>query len=173
MMFGESLLLAAAGGVLGILLASWLIDIFVKMAGVVLPFQMPVELTTASLAMCVIMVVATGLLFGLLPAFAASRVKTFAALPAGGRGLVAGSFRARTGRVLGIAQPALAVALLAGAALVARSYGKLRPAAFGVRAESLLRYQVSLQRENYRTPEALETFYRTLGQDFAAVPGVK
>ena len=44
MMFGESLLLAAAGGVLGVLLASWLIDIFVKMAGVVLPFQMPVEL---------------------------------------------------------------------------------------------------------------------------------
>lgn len=173
MMFGESLLLAAVGGVLGILLASWLIDIFVKMAGVVLPFQMPVELTAAPLAMCVFMVAATGLLFGLLPAFAASRVKTFAALHAGGRGIVAGTLRGRTGRALVIAQTALAVALLAGAALFVRSYGKLRHTDFGFRTESLLRYQVSLPRENYRTPEALEAFYRTLGQDFAALPGVK
>ena len=173
MMFGESLLLAAAGGVLGILLASWLIDIFVKMAGVVLPFQMPVELTAAPLAMCVLMVAATGLLFGLLPAFAASRVKTFAALHAGGRGIVAGTLRGRTGRALVIAQTALAVALLAGAALFVRSYGKLRHTDFGFRTESLLRYQVSLQRENYRTPESLEAFYRTLSQDFAALPGVK
>ena len=173
MMFGESLLLAAAGGVLGILLASWLIDIFVKTAGVVLPFQMPVELTAAPLAMCVFMVAATGLLFGLLPAFAASRVKTFAALHAGGRGIVAGTLRGRTGRALVIAQTALAVALLAGAALFVRSYGKLRHTDFGFRTESLLRYQVSLQRDNYRTPEALEGFYRTLGQDFAALPGVK
>lgn len=173
MMFGESLLLAAVGGVLGILLASWLIDIFVKMGGVVLPFQMPVELTAAPLAMCVFMVAATGLLFGLLPAFAASRVKTFAALHAGGRGIVAGTLRGRTGRALVIAQTALAVALLAGAALFVRSYGKLRHTDFGFRTESLLRYQVSLPRENYRTPEALEAFYRTLGQDFAALPGVK
>jgi putative ABC transport system permease protein len=173
MMLGESLLLAVSGGVLGILLASWLIDIFVKMAGVVLPFQMPVELTAGPLAMCVFMVVATGLLFGMLPAFAASRVKTFAALHAGGRGIVAGTLRGRTGRGLVIAQTALAVALLAGAALFVRSYGKLRHTDFGFRTESLLRYQVSLQRESYRTPETLEAFYRTLGHDFAALPGVK
>jgi putative ABC transport system permease protein len=173
MMFGESLLLAAVGGVLGIVFASWLVDIFVKMAGVVLPFQMPVELTAAPLVICVLMVVATGLLFGLLPAFAASRVKTFAALHAGGRGVVASTLRGRTGRALIIAQTALAVALLAGAALFVRSYDKLRHTDFGFRTESLLRYQVSLQRENYRTPEALEAFYRTLGQDFAAIPGVK
>ena len=173
MMLGESLLLAAAGGALGILLASWLVDVFVKMAGVVLPFQMPVELTAAPLAVCALTVLATGLLFGVLPAFAASRVNTSAALHAGGRGLVAGTLRGRTGRGLVIAQTALAVALLAGAALFVRSYGKLRHTDFGFRTESLLRYQVSLQRESYRTPDTLESFYRTLGNDFAALPGVK
>lgn len=173
MMLAESLLLATAGGVLGALLASWLVDIFVKMAGVVLPFQMPVELTSAPLAVCALTVIATGLLFGVLPAFAASRVNTTAALHAGGRGLVAGTLRGRTGRALVIAQTALAVALLAGAALFVRSYGKLRHTDFGFRTESLLRYQVSLQRENYRTPDTLETFYRTLGTDFDALPGVK
>lgn len=173
MMFSESLLLAMAGGVLGVLLASWLVDIFVKMAGVVLPFQMPVELTSAPLAVCVLTVIATGLLFGILPAFAASRVNTTAALHAGGRGLVAGTLRGRTGRALVTAQTALAVALLAGAALFVRSYGKLRHTDFGFRTESLLRYQVSLQREHYRAPETLETFYRTLSSDLGALPGVK
>jgi putative ABC transport system permease protein len=173
MMLGESLLLAAAGGGLGILLASWLIDVFVKMAGVVLPFQMPVTLTAAPLAVCALTVLATGLLFGVLPAFAASRVNTFAALHAGGRGVVAGTLRGRTGRGLVIAQTALAVALLAGAALFVRSYSKLRHTEFGFRTEALLRYQVSLQPENYRTPEMLEMFYRNLGRDFAALPGVK
>ena len=72
-----------------------------------------------------------------------------------------------------IAQTALAVALLAGAALFVRSYGKLRHTDFGFRTESLLRYQVSLQRENYRTPGIARRFFRTLGQDFAALPGVK
>lgn len=173
MMIGESLLLASAGGVLGVLLAAWLIDIFVKMAGVVLPFQMPVELTATPLAVCALTVLATGLLFGLLPAFAASHVNPTHALRAGGRGVVAGTLRGRVGRGLVIAQTALAVALLAGAALFVRSYGKLRHTDFGFRTESLLRYQVSLQRENYRAPESLETFYRTLGNDFAAMPGVK
>lgn len=173
MMIGETLLLASAGGVLGVLLASWLIDIFVKMAGVVLPFQMPVELTATPLAVCALTVLATGLLFGLLPAFAASHVNPTHALRAGGRGVVPGTLRGRVGRGLVIAQTALAIALLAGAALFVRSYGKLRHTDFGFRTASLLRYQVSLQRENYRAPESLETFYRSLGNDFASVPGVK
>jgi putative ABC transport system permease protein len=131
MLIGESFLLAGAGGVLGVFLASWLIDVFVKMAGVVLPFQMPVELTAAPLAVCAFTVVATGFLFGVLPAFAAARVNPTAALHAGGRGVVAGTLRGRTGRGLVIAQTALAVALLAGAALFIRSYGKLRHTDFG------------------------------------------
>ncbi len=173
MMLGESLLLSVIGGGLGVLLASWLIDVFVKMAGVVLPFQMPVELTAAPLSVCALTVFATGLLFGVLPAFAASRVNTVAALHAGGRGLVAGTLRGRTGRGLVVAQTALAVSLLAGAALFVRSYGKLRHTDFGFRTQSLLRYQVSLQRDNYRTPESLETFSRGLSADLSAIPGVK
>ncbi len=173
MMLGESLVLAAAGGALGILLASWLVEIFIKFAGEMLPFQMPVALTAAPLAVCALTVVATGLLFGVLPAFAASRVNTNAALHSGGRGLVAGTLRGRTGRALIIAQTALAIALLAGAALFIRSYGKLRHAEFGFRTESLLRYQVSLQREKYPTPDALTNFCRDLGNDLSALAGVK
>ncbi len=173
MMLSESLLLAAAGGSLGVLLASWLIDFFVKVAGVVLPLQMPVALTATPLAFCVITVLVTGLLFGVLPALAASRVNTATALRAGGRGLIAGTLRGGTARVLVVTQTALAFALLVGAALFLRSYDKLRHTDFGYRTESLLRYQVSLQRENYRTPEALERFYRNLRGDLTTIPGVR
>ena len=169
MLLGESLLLAAAGGALGILLASWLVDIFIKVGGVVLPFQLPVEMTAVPLAICAVTVIVTGLLFGTLPALAASRVRA-QALHVGGRGVVAGTLRSGVGRILIIAQTALAIALLAGAALFLRSYDKLRYADFGFRTDSLLRYQVSLPRENYATPEALENFYRSLNTDLAPTP---
>jgi putative ABC transport system permease protein len=173
MMLGESLLLAVVGGGLGILLAAWLVEIFVKTSGIELPTHMSVVLNAAPLALCVAVVLATGLLFGLLPAFAATRVNASMALRAGGRGVVAGTLRGRSGRLLVILQTALAVALLAGAALFLRSYEKLRLADFGFRTTSLLRYQVSPQRENYPTPEAIESFYRTLGSDFTTIPGVQ
>lgn len=173
MMLGESLLLAVAGGGLGILLAAWLVEIFVKTSEIELPTHMSVVLNASPLALCVAVVLATGVLFGLLPAFAATRVNASMALRAGGRGVVAGTLRGRSGRLLVIIQTALAVALLAGAALFLRSYEKLRLADFGYRTKSLLRYQVSPQRENYPTPEAIESFYRTLGSDFATIPGVQ
>ena len=173
MMLRESLILAVVGGALGILLAAWLVDIFVKAAGVVLPFQMPVELSTIPIVVSAATVLATGLLFGILPAFAAGRINTNAALHSGGRGVVAGTLRGRVSRALVIAQTALAVALLTGAALFVRSYGKLRHTDFGFRTESLLRYQVSLHRENYPTPDSIDTFYRNLAEDLARLPGVK
>ena len=173
MMFGESILLALTGGALGVFLATWLVELFVKTSQLELPTHMSVAVSAGPLALCALVVVATGLLFGVLPAFAATRVNASSALRSGGRGVVGAPLRGRTGRVLVILQTALAVALLAGAGLFLRSYEKLRHADFGYRTESLLRYQVSLQQENHRTPEAVENFFRTLSADFAALPGVE
>ncbi len=173
LMLRESLSFAVVGGGLGILLAAWLVELFVRTSGIALPAHMPVALTAAPLVLCAVVVLATGLGFGLLPAFAATRVNAALALRAGGRGLATSALRGRTGRTLIVAQTALAVALLAVAALFVRSYDKLRSANFGYRTDSLLRYQVSLQRESYRTPESLESFHRALGVDLAALPGVQ
>jgi putative ABC transport system permease protein len=171
-LLGESLLLSICGGALGILLAAWLIEIFVKISGVVLPSTMPVSLTAGPIIFCALVVVVTGILSGVLPAFAVMRVNTATSLRAGGRGLVANALRSRTGRILVIAQTALAIALLAGAALFIRSFDKLRHGNFGYRTESLLRYQVSLQADKYSTPESIEIFHRNLARDLAALPGV-
>ena len=173
MMFGESLLLAVVGGALGLLLATWLVELFVKTSQIELPTHMSVAVTTGPMVLCAAVVVATGILFGVLPAFAATRVNASSALRSGGRGVVGAPLRGRVGRLLVILQTALAVALLAGAGLFLRSYEKLRHAEFGYRTESLLRYQISLQRENHPTPEALDAIYGALGRDFAALPGVE
>ena len=77
------------------------------------------------------------------------------------------------GRLLVIGQTALAVVLLSGAALFVRSYDRLRFADMGFRTESLLRYQVSLQPQNYATPEAIEAFYGRLARDLRAIAGVR
>ena len=172
-LFAESLVLAAGGGGLGVLLATWLVDLFTRVGGAELPLQLPVTLGAAPLAGCGAVVLLTGLAFGLLPALVALRVDSASALRAGGRGVAASALRGRSGRALVVAQTALAVALLAGAALFLRSYDRLRHADFGYRTTDLLRYQVSVQREHHRTPDSLETWWRNLEPELRALPGVR
>ncbi len=173
LMFAESAVLALTGGGLGILLAVWLSELFVRVAGSSLPAQVTVAFGAGPLALCLGVVACTGLAFGLLPAFLATRLDASAALRSGGRGVAASALQGRSGRLLAIAQTALAVALLAGAALFLRSYEKLRFTDFGYRTDNLLRYQVSAQRENYSTPEAQEAFFRNLDTELRALPGVR
>jgi predicted permease len=173
LMFSECLVLAAAGGGRGMLLASWLSDIFARVAGTALPAQLSIAFGTGPLALCLGVVLLTGFGFGLLPALLATRLDAAAALRSGGRGLAASALQGRSGRWLVIGQTALAVALLGGAALFLRSYEKLRYTDFGFRTDSLLRYQISPQRENYATPGAQEAFYRNLDNDLRTIPGVR
>jgi len=173
LMFAESAVLALAGGGLGILFAAWLSELFTRVAGSSLPAQVTVAFGAGPLALCLGVVACTGLAFGLLPAFLATRLDAAAALRSGGRGIAASALQGRSGRLLAIAQTALAVALLAGAALFLRSYEKLRFTDFGYRTDNLLRYQVSAQRDNYSTPEAQETFFRNLDTELRALPGVR
>ncbi|HWA28948.1 MAG TPA: ADOP family duplicated permease [Lacunisphaera sp.] len=173
LLLGESLWLALAGGILGVLLASWLTGIFLKASGLNLPAHFPVEFTAGPLVLCTGVVLLAGLVFGLLPALAALRVDAAQALRSGGRGIAGAAFGHRAGGGLIAAQAALAVTLLAGAALFLRSYDKLRHTDYGYRTSGLLRYQVSLPGESYRSPEAVATFHRHLAVDLAALPGVE
>lgn len=173
LMLAESLLLAAAGGGLGLLLAAWLNGMFASLGGTDLPTQLPVSFSAAPLLLCGVVVLLTGLVFGLLPAIVAARVDSSAALRRGGRGFAGSALQGRGGKLLVVGQTALAVALLAGAALFLRSYERLRYLDFGYRTDGLLRYQVSLQPENHASPQAQAAFFRQLDQDLRALPGVR
>ncbi len=173
LMLAESLVLAVVGGALGLGLAQALIKIFLAVGQFELPVHIDIGLTAGPLALSAVVVLLTGLLFGLLPAFAAARVDLNAALRAGGRGLAGNLLQGRSGAALIVGQTALAVALLAGAALFVRSYDRLRAVDLGYRTHGLLRTQVSLLSERYRTPAAMAQFFDALQLDLAALPGIR
>jgi predicted permease len=168
----EGIVLAVAGGGLGLVLSSWLNDLFRTAAGLALPLHLPIVFGAAPLALCAVVVLITGIAFSVLPAAVASRIDSSSALRAGARSVSMGALQGRGGRWLVIGQTALAVALLAGALLFVRSYEKLRYLDWGFRTSNLLRYQISLPRETYTTPESIETFQRQASLDLRAIPGV-
>ncbi|MEO8360105.1 MAG: ADOP family duplicated permease [Vicinamibacteria bacterium] len=173
LMVTEGAALAAFGGGMGLLLSFWLTSVFQRVAGIALPTHLPVVFGTTPLAFCAVVVVMTGMAFSVLPAMLATRIESSTALRAGSRGVASGALQGRGGRLLVIGQTALAVALLSGAMLFIRSYDKLRFLDLGYRTEHLLRYQVSLQRETYASPQAADMFYRQLALDLRSIPGVR
>jgi len=173
LMGAEGVLLALVGGAAGIGLSAWLGGVFRGGGGLALPLHLPVEFGAGPLILCVGVVLMTGLAFSFLPAAVATRIDSATALRSGGRGVASGALQGKGGRMLVIGQTVLAVALLSGAALFIRSYEKLRFLDVGYRTENLLRYQVSLERETYPTPEAIAAFYRQLTLDLRAIPGVR
>jgi putative ABC transport system permease protein len=167
----ESLTLAGAGGILGVLLAvvatPWLrilaegriaraADIAID--GRVLLFA----LGTALLA---------GILFGLAPALASIRTDQNADLRSGGRGS-AGNLHRSLRAALVAGQVALAMLVLVGAALLTRSLSRLTGVDPGFRVDHLLTARVGLP-ESYKTPDQIVGFYRQLFARLAALPGVR
>lgn len=173
LMGAEGMVLALAGGGLGVWLSLGLGELFRGVAGLALPTHLPVAFGLAPLALCALAVLLTGAAFAFLPALVASRVDSASALRTGGRGVASSALQGRGGRLLVIGQTALAVVLLSGAALFLRSYERLRFVDMGFRTENLLRYQVSLQPASYPTPEGIENFYRLLTPELRAIPGVR
>lgn len=169
----ESAVVAAGGGALGIALALALVRTFAAAGATALPMHLPVTFGLGTAALCAGVVACAGLAFGALPAFVSSRVHPAGALRASGRGIASSALGGRIGRALVVAQTALAVCLLFGATLFLRSYEKLRNADFGFRTDSLLRYQIALQPDTFRSPEAVEAAWTALASDLRTTPGVR
>ncbi len=169
----ESLLLAAGGGAAGLLLALWLVRALQAAAPPGMPMVDRMEIDGVILAMAIAVTVGTALLFGLLPALAASTFQPAEALREGGR--TAGSGR-RTGRirdVLVVAQIALAILLLIGAGLMLRSFSHLLRVDPGVDTDKVLAGRVVFPSARYSEPALRAQVYERLLDAIAAVPGVE
>ena len=168
----ESVLLAVAGGALGIVLARWGVQFLV--AGLPLGDDMlgrvtvdiPVLLFTLGLSVVV------GLLFGVVPAFLASRVALGETLKEGGRtpGMAGGHGRLRSALVIG--EVALALVLLIAAGLMIQSFARLQAVDPGFRAEQVVTMQVGLPDADYPDTRAWIDFYDRLLDRVRPLPGV-
>jgi putative ABC transport system permease protein len=166
----ESLVLSTVAGLGGLALAWWMVDglAAVLPAGLapVGEFRLNpwVALVAASFS------VLTSVVFGLAPAAGLSGEGVLAVREPRSTGSPAA---ARLRRVLVTAQVALAVVLLAGAGLLARSYLALMNVDLGFRTDHLLTFTIELPRGRYAGPEQWTTFFTRLLEDLRAVPGVR
>jgi putative ABC transport system permease protein len=175
----ESLLLAALGGGLGLLLAAWGSSALGRLVALYLPRAGEIELSLPVLGFTAFLIILTGVVFGLLPAMQASRADLQGVLKDSGRGSSAGAPRTRMRAALVVAEVAVALMLLAGAGLMLRSFQRLMAVEYGFDPDRLLTLQVWLPVPNDRSKGRFQThvqrrgFYdRTLAA-VQAVPGVR
>ena len=168
----ESLLLAAAGGAAGLLLAVWGSEALLALVPGRLPRAAEAALDGRVLGFTLAASLLTGILFGLAPALQASKPDLTAALKEGGRSVGAGRRASRTRSALIVAQVATAFVLLVGAGLLVNSLLRLQRIEPGFDPERMLSFRVSLPPAKYSEPQQIESFYQGLLTRVGALPGV-
>src|SRR5262245_38031061 len=166
----ESLLLAMVGGGGGILLAQWAIDALRTLGPEQLPRLQAVSIDGRILLFTLGVTLLTGVLFGLAPALQAGQFNLNALLKEGGRG---GGQRRRLRDTLVITEVALALALLAGAGLLIRSFWKLQQTDPGFNTDRVLTASISLPGARYGEPSKVAEFQRRLLERLGALPGTQ
>ncbi len=143
-MLTESLVLAVAGGLLGLALAWWGVQGLKAAAPPTLPRLDEVGLDPVALAFTAIAVVVTGFLFGIAPALRGSGYALHSTLVAGGRAGIGGGGGERLRAILVVAQVALALVLLVGSGLLVRTFARLQRVDLGFDSGHVLTAQVVL-----------------------------
>jgi len=166
----ESLLLSFAGGIAGALLATWLTDVLARAAASSIPRADEIHVDMRALLFAVGISLVAGVIFGLVPALHASRTDVNVTLKQEGRG--SSGARQRALSVFVVAEIALALVLLVGAALLLASFGKLRNVDPGFDARHALVVPAFLPEWKYPTREALRAFFVRADAELAAIPGV-
>lgn len=169
----ESVLLATAGGLLGVLLAAWTLHVLVSQLPDIIPRLKDISVDTRVLVFSLAVSILTGVLFGLAPALRVSRTDLITTLKEGGGKGISGdsSQRARTALLAG--EVALALILLIGAGLLVRSFVRVTSSDPGFRADNVLTMQLALPESKYRGPREEATFVKDVNRRIAALPGVR
>ena len=168
----ESLLLAFAGGVVGLLLALWGVVFMTKLLPQNFPRLDEIKLDWRVLAFTLLASVLTGILFGLAPALQISKSDVNESLKESGRGSIGGRRQKRLRNLLIVSEVALSVVLLVGAGLLFRSFLQLQSVNTGFTSEQLLTLRLSPAGSNYRRDSDYIAFYNQVLQRTSAIPGV-
>jgi predicted permease len=169
----ESLLLAAAGGILGVFLAAACIRLTKIFGPSSIPRLHEAGLDPWVLAFALGTTLATGILFGLAPAIGASRANLVESLKEGGSRSAGSAGTPRIRKVLLVSQMALAVVLAAAAGLLGRTFFQLLSVDPGFNAEHVLTFQSSLPPSTYPRPETMVAFYQRALEQLRSVAGVQ
>ena len=173
----ENVLLALVGAALGLLVASWGLDLMrvnmpAEIARYILGWE-EIHLDGRTLGFTLAAALASGILAGIAPAWQLSRPDVAGSLKEGGRGSSAGRARHRFRNVLVAAEIALTVVLLVCAGLMVRGFRTLLATGTGMQPETLLTLHMTITPAKYGEPYQVAAFYRQVLEKTAAVPGVR
>lgn len=168
----ESLLLAVVGSALGLLLATWSFAFLQRLIpdGLVHSTKLRIDLPVLGFTLLVTLL--TAVIFGIAPAFQASRIDLNEALKQGGgrSGLNAGGNRLRS--TLVVVEVALALVLLVGAGLLIQTFFKLQDQYSSLQAESVLTMRTVLPRTKYKEHAQRANFLKQVLDRVKTLPGV-
>ncbi len=170
-LFTESVLLAGAGGALGIALAFWLTQgIMALVPPNTLPSEADVRMSVPVLLFTLSVSLLSSVLFGCAPAWQVTRPNVSELLKQAGRSMIAGRQWMR--RAFVVVEFALALTLLAGAGLAIASLVKLTTVDLGFRTDHLLTFSVPVPDGRLQGPEQIDAFYRRFLDKARTIPGV-
>src|SRR6266481_2235173 len=169
----ESLLCAFAGGALGLVIGAWLMDILTRAVvseGGIRGVNAKVD--GSILWFAIGATVASGLLFGLVPAWRVTRATVSEMLKNQGSTSSAGPSHVRFRKFLVAGQVAFTILLLTGATLFTRTLWNLRKQNLGINTEKVITFSIAPQLNGYDTPKTVR-FVDQLRERIAALPGVR
>jgi len=169
----ESLLLSGLGAALGLLFAQWGTEALIKTVPQNIPRISTIQLDGSVLGFTLLISLATGVIFGLVPAWQASHVDLNSSLKSGTRTGGGGEGKGRVRNALIMAEVALALVLLISAGLLIQSFARLGRVQPGLRTERLLTARVALPDVAYPKNENIIAFFDQFLPRLRALPGVE
>ncbi len=169
----ESLLLAVLGGILGLLLFTWVVNLFLKFGANELAHIKNVSVDHNVLGFTLLVSVLVSLAFGLAPALHYSRPDLNETLKQSALSSTRGYGFRRLRKVLVVSEVALALALLIGAGLMVKSFLRLQAVNPGFNPNQLLTMVVSLPRAKYPKSDKIAPFYQQVLEKIKPLPGVQ
>ena len=172
-MLVETALLFVAGGLLGLLLAHWGVKALVALDPEGIPRAREIGVDGRVLAFTFLVSLATGVLFGLVPALSATGRRLYEALKEGGRAMAGGVHGRLVRNLLVGFEVAVALVLLVCAGLLIQSFARLSRVDPGFRPQGVLTARISIPESKYPDEERQALFYGRLLERLAAIPGVE
>ena len=169
----ESVLLAALGGAVGLLLSVWGVTLLKSFIPENISQVKAIAVDARVLGFTVLVTLLTGLVFGLAPALQASRFNLNETLKEGGRDAAAARGGNRVRGLLVVAEVAVSLVLLVGAGLLINSFLRLRSVDPGFRTDNLLTMSVVLPQQKYPDHARRTAFYTDMIRRVEALPGVR
>ena len=169
----ESLVLGAAGSVLGLLFAVWGVDLMVRAIPVEIPFWITFEFDWRVFSFALGTGLLSSVIFGIVPALQVSKPELVDSLKEGGRSGVGGAKGQRIRNGLVVAEVAFALILLIGAGLMLRSFIAIQNSNMGFDPRNTLTFRVGLPPVQYPDKQVAGRFFEQLIPKLAEISGVE